>query len=174
MNILGVFFWYCKHMGVLAHIYKMYENKKFGYWKYDYVSGSRLIRCNLKDFLEKEHGTCNLKDMFWNLQRYSAEYSIINNEKYKKARSRWNSFVKNNLIFDPSFIKEGDKVSVFGVNYTVIGFDEYGLIKLERDGMGSIRYISPFQEGLLFENEGYREPKFLIKKNRKIYGICKE
>lgn len=170
MNILEVFFWYCKYMGIMGQIYKIYQNKNFGYWKYDYINGSRFERCDLKKFLVKEHKNSNLKDMFWGIQRYSTEYAIRNDEKYKKARARWNAFVKNNLIYDPSFIKEGEKITVYDVAYTVIGFGEYGLIKVQNNHNGLVSYISPFEEGLRFEYYGIREPKFLIKKNRKIYG----
>lgn len=174
MNILEVFFWYCKYMGIMGQIYKIYQSKNFGYWRYDYINGSRYERCGLKKFLVKEHKNSSLKDMFWSIQRYSEYHYRRNDEKYKKARARWNAFVKNNLIYDPSFIKEGEKITFYGVAYTVIGFDEYGLIKVQNNNNGFASCISPFEEGLRFESDEIREPKFLIKKNRKIYGTRKE
>ena len=57
---------------------------------------------------------------------------------------------------------------------TELSFGEYGLIKVQNDRNGYISYISPFGEGLRFESDEIREPKFLIKKNRKIYGTRKE
>lgn len=174
MDILEVFFWYCKHMGIMAHIYEIYQNKKFGYWKYDYYYGTSFERCNLKDFLIREHRDRSLKDIFWPIQRYTNECFAKNSEKYKKARARWNAFVENNLMYDPKFIKEGDEVILYDVTHKVVEIRNDGLIKIKRLDSNFCNVISPFQNGLRFENNEIREPKFLIKKNRKIYGTNKE
>lgn len=172
MNILQVFFWYCKHMGIMADVYSMYQDDRFGCWKYN-KNGSRFIRISLKDFLEREYNSFNLKEVFWSLQRYRY---IITSEKYKKARYKWKQFIKNNLILDPTFIKVGDKVFIQtfeGINeYVLDCFDECGMLVLKSEQ--GTRIVSPYDKSLKFENNEEREPKFLIKKNRKTYGISKE
>ena len=39
---------------------------------------------------------------------------LYESKRYLSAAKKWNGFVKNNIYFEESFLKEGDKIEIFG------------------------------------------------------------
>lgn len=178
MNILEVFFWYCKSMGIMGEMWNIYQNANFGTWKYDpSLNQSYYGKCKFKEHLESSCNRYGMTGLFGGLEYccHNTLYRLMKSEKIKKARRNWGRFVKNNLIVLPSFVKEGDRIHVVTTFTDVEGViekitDDKELVV--RDSNGRVNYISLFRPITI--NGEKREPKFIIKKNRKIYGADKE
>lgn len=178
MNILEVFFWYCKSMGIMKDIWEIYHHKWFGLWKFDVkTSTSYFGKYFLIKHLEEYCRLGGISQVFLGIEKCCRNglYLKMRAEKVKKAKRNWGRFIKNNLIISPSFVKEGDKIEVDTINGIIDGVVD----KIANDkmifviGSNSERIlVSPFQKIKI--NGETRTPKFLIKKNRKFYGIDKE
>lgn len=177
MDIFEVFFWFCKEQKIMDIMFKMYNKKKLGTWKYDSVYGSYFEPMSLRDFLRKRIFTFGFSDIFWDLQ--PRDRVLVDNPKYKKARSKWNAFSKNNIIFSDNFIKIGDRIdaeSSWGIEYsgTVVSFpkDFCGSFKIKND---EGREITATILGCttIKINGIEKKPEFYIKRRRKIYGVNK-
>ena len=70
MDILRVFFWFCKEQGIMDVMFKMYQAKKLGTWKYDLVHGSYFERLSLKKYISNRVKSYGFKDLFWELQPF--------------------------------------------------------------------------------------------------------
>ena len=101
MDIFEVFFWFCKEQKIMDIMYKMYHEKNLGTWRYDSVYGTYFQPMSLREFLINRMSTFGFHDIFWDLQPRNR--NLTENLRYKKARSKWNAFSKNNIKF--SFVK---------------------------------------------------------------------
>lgn len=178
MNILQIFFWFCKEHRIMDLMIKMYRQKKLGIWRYDTFKGTFFEHMSLGDFLSYRVKNFGFKDMFWSLQPIFSD--VAKSEKYKKARSKWNAFCKNNIMYSDEFIKVGDKVEVFGswgpiYSGTVVSFpkDFSGCfqIKTINNEELSATAIGNFT---IKVNDVVKTPEFYIKKRKKIYGANKK
>ena len=89
-------------------MYKMYHEKNLGTWKYDGAYGTYFQPMSLKEFLTNRMLAFGFHNIFWDLQVRNR--SLTENPRYKKARSKWNAFSKNNIKFSDNFIKIGDTI----------------------------------------------------------------
>ena len=178
MNILEVFFWYCKSMGIMGEMWNIYQSANFGTWKYDpSLNQSYYSKCKFKEHIESSCNRYGMTGLFSGLEYccHNTLYRLMKSEKIKRARRNWGRFVKNNLIVLPSFVKEGDRIHAVTTFTNVEGVIEKITDDKElmvRDNNGRVNYISLFRPITI--NGEKREPKFIIKKNRKIYGADKE
>ena len=184
MDINRVFFWFCKEQGIIDIMFSMYQMKKLGTWRYDNENGSYFERLSLKNYLTQRVKAYGFKDVFWELQPPSYTLKtrkILSSEKYKKARSKWNSFVKKNLMFSDEFLKVGDKVELSNAwGRSKVGtvieipktFDGSFMIKSFDTGADVKVSIVGYQKILV--NDVEKEPEYYIKRRRKVYGANKE
>ena len=179
MDILEMFFWYCKEKKIMDVIFKMFYSRNLGTYRFDGYD-TFFENLSLKDFLIEMFGSYGFLDIFWRFQKVKDEFSEI--DKYKKARSKWNAFVKNNLHFSEEYVKVGDKIEVEpgyqGMVGTVIEIPEIidGSIKICLEGSNrnyNIPLLAYHKNKQLKINGEIKEPKFYIKRRRKIYGIDK-
>ena len=158
-------------------MYKMYHEKNLGTWKYDGAYGTYFQPMSLKEFLTNRILAFGFHNIFWDLQVRNR--SLTENPRYKKARSKWNAFSKNNIKFSDNFIKIGDTIEAtdsWGTICigTVVGFPKEfsGAFRIRKnDGEESTASILNFSTIKI--NGVEKKPEFYIKRKRKIYGINK-
>lgn len=158
-------------------MYKMYHEKNLGTWKYDGAYGTYFQPMSLKEFLTNRMLAFGFHNIFWDLQVRNR--SLTENPRYKKARSKWNAFSKNNIKFSDSFIKIGDTIEAtdsWGTICigTVVGFPKEfsGAFRIRKNnGEESTASILNFSSIKI--NGVEKKPEFYIKRKRKIYGINK-
>ena len=158
-------------------MYKMYHEKNLGTWKYDGAYGTYFQPMSLKEFLTIRMLAFGFHNIFWDLQvrnRYLTE-----NPRYKKARSKWNAFSKNNIKFSDNFIKIGDTIEAtdsWGTICigTVVGFPKEfsGAFRIRKNN-GEESTASILNFSTIKINGVEKKPEFYIKRKRKIYGINK-
>lgn len=177
MDIFEVFFWFCKEQKIMDIMYKMYHEKNLGTWKYDGAYGTYFQPMSLKEFLTNRMIAFGFHDIFWDLQVRNR--SLTENPRYKKARSKWNAFSKNNIKFSDDFIKIGDTIeatSSWGTIYigTVVGFPKEfsGAFRIRKNN-GEESTASILNCSTIKINGVEKKPEFYIKRRRKIYGINK-
>ena len=162
----------------MGEMWNIYQNANFGTWKYDpALNQSYYSKCKFKEHLESSCNRYGMTGLFSGLEYccHNTLYRLMKSEKIKKARRNWGRFVKKNLIMLPSFVKEGDRIQAATFFYNIDGVletiteDKQLVVK---DDNGRLSYISLFNKFTI--NGEKREPKFIIKKNRKIYGADKE
>lgn len=159
-------------------MYKMYHEKNLGAWRYNGAYGTYFQPMSLREFLTNRILAFGFHDIFWNLQPRNR--SLTENLRYKKARSKWNAFSKNNIKFSDDFIKIGDTVEARGslimtpYNGTVVGFPKEfsGAFKIKENN-GEERTVSILGCSAIKINGVEKKPKFYIKRRRKIYGANK-
>lgn len=158
-------------------MYKMYHEKNLGTWKYDGAYGTYFQPMSLKEFLTNRMLAFGFHNIFWDLQVRNR--SLTENPRYKKARSKWNAFSKNNIKFSDNFIKIGDTIEAtdsWGTICigTVVGFPKEfsGAFRIRKNnGEESTASILNFSSIKI--NGVEKKPEFYIKRKRKIYGINK-
>ena len=158
-------------------MYKMYHEKNLGTWKYDGAYGTYFQPMSLKEFLTNRMLAFGFHNIFWDLQVRNR--SLTENPRYKKARSKWNAFSKNNIKFSDNFIKIGDTIEAtdsWGTICigTVVGFPKEfsGAFRIRKNnGEESTASILNFSSIKI--NGVEKKPEFYIKRRRKIYGINK-
>ena len=156
-------------------MYKMYHEKNLGTWKYDGAYGTYFQPMSLKEFLTNRMLAFGFHNIFWYLQVKNR--SLTENPRYKKARSKWNAFSKNNIKFSDDFIKIGDTIEAtgsWGTIYrgTVVGFPkEFSGAFRKNNGEESTANI--LDCSTIKINGVEKKPEFYIKRRRKIYGINK-
>lgn len=157
-------------------MFKMYYEKKLGTWKYD-TNGTYFQPMSLREFLTNRMLVFGLHDIFWDLQ--SRNRTLTENLRYKKARSKWNAFSKNNIKFSDDFVKIGDTVeatSSLGTLYsgTVIEFPKEfsGAFRIKKNN-GEESTASILGCSTIKVNGVEKKPEFYIKRKRKIYGVNK-
>jgi len=185
MDILEVFIWYCKSKGIMPIIVKMCSDSNgFKSCRYDlnaraYVYSKEKLRNVIMTAIKHY----DMKSVFWfivaNWNRFNEE-DLLAYDDFVKAYRDWSRFVKNNLLLDPSYLKEGDKIMYFDCMCTFKGLNHEGKLIIKR-GL-DILLVSPYASDDMIkiiktingnDVEIENEPKFLIKKNRKIYGLNK-
>ena len=158
-------------------MYKMYHEKNLGTWKYDGAYGTYFQPMSLKEFLTNRILAFGFHNIFWDLQVRNR--SLTENPRYKKARSKWNAFSKNNIKFSDNFIKIGDTIEAtdsWGTICigTVVGFPKEfsGAFRIRKNnGEESTASILNFSSIKI--NGVEKKPEFYIKRRKKIYGINK-
>lgn len=158
-------------------MYKMYHEKNLGTWKYDGAYGTYFQPMSLKEFLTNRMLAFGFHNIFWDLQVRNR--SLTENPRYKKARSKWNAFSKNNIKFSDNFIKIGDAIEAtdsWGTICigTVVGFPKEfsGAFRIRKNnGEESTASILNFSSIKI--NGVEKKPEFYIKRRKKIYGINK-
>ena len=158
-------------------MYKMYHEKNLGTWKYDGAYGTYFQPMSLKEFLTNRILAFGFHNIFWDLQVRNR--SLTENPRYKKARSKWNAFSKNNIKFSDNFIKIGDTIEAtdsWGTICigTVVGFPKEfsGAFRIRKNN-GEEYTASILNFSTIKINGVEKKPEFYIKRKRKIYGINK-
>lgn len=158
-------------------MYKMYHEKNLGTWKYDGAYGTYFQPMSLKEFLTNRMLAFGFHNIFWDLQVRNS--SLTENPRYKKARSKWNAFSKNNIKFSDNFIKIGDTIEAtdsWGTICigTVVGFPKEfsGAFRIRKNN-GEESTASILNFSTIKINGVEKKPEFYIKRKRKIYGINK-
>ena len=158
-------------------MYKMYHEKNLGTWKYDGAYGTYFQPMSLKEFLTNRMLAFGFHNIFWDLQVRNR--SLTENPRYKKARSKWNAFSKNNIQFSDNFIKIGDTIEAtdsWGTICigTVVGFPKEfsGAFRIRKNN-GEESTASILNFSTIKINGVEKKPEFYIKRKRKIYGINK-
>ena len=158
-------------------MYKMYHEKNLGTWKYDGAYGTYFQPMSLKEFLTNRMLAFGFHNIFWDLQVRNR--SLTENPRYKKARSKWNAFSKNNIKFSDNFIKIGDTIEAtdsWGTICigTVVGFPKEfsGAFRIRKDN-GEESTASILNFSTIKINGVEKKPEFYIKRRKKIYGINK-
>ena len=167
-------------MGIMGEMWRIYQDRRFGRHKFDYYTHQHCIyRSKLEEHLKSCCDKHGINGLFYGLENECHEdlFYLMRSYKIKDARKKWNRFVKNNLLMSPSFVKEGDTIHMdetfFNrpIDGVVVGITDTKIL-IVKDQIGSNIYISPFKDFTV--NGEKREPKFLIKRYRKIYGLDKE
>lgn len=158
-------------------MFKMYYEKKLGTWKYDGINGTYFQPMSLKEFLTNRILLFGFHDIFWDLQ--VRDRSLTENPRYKKARSKWNAFSKNNIKFSDDFIKIGDTIEAIGswgtiYRGTVTSFPKEfsGAFTIKKDN-GNESTATILGCSTIKINGVEKKPEFYIKRRRKIYGVNK-
>ena len=158
-------------------MYKMYHEKNLGTWKYDGAYGTYFQPMSLKEFLTNRMLAFGFHNIFWDLQVRNR--SLTENPRYKKARSKWNAFSKNNIKFSDNFIKIGDTIEAtdsWGTICigTVVGFPKEfsGAFRIRKNN-GEEATASILNFSSIKINGVEKKPEFYIKRRKKIYGINK-
>ena len=158
-------------------MYKMYHEKNLGTWKYDGAYGTYFQPMSLKEFLTNRMLAFGFHNIFWDLQVRNR--SLTENPRYKKARSKWNAFSKNNIKFSDNFIKIGDTIEAtdsWGTICigTVVGFPKEfsGAFRIRKNN-GEESTASILSFSTIKINGVEKKPEFYIKRRKKIYGINK-
>ena len=177
MDIFEVFFWFCKEQKIMDIMYKMYHEKNLGTWRYDGVYGTYFQPMSLREFLTNRMLAFGFHDIFWDLQ--VRDVSLTENPRYKKARSKWNAFSKNNIKFSDDFIKIGDTIEARGswdtiYRGTVVSFPKEfsGAFRIRKNN-GEESTASIIGCSTIKINGIEKKPEFYIKRKRKIYGTNK-
>ena len=177
MDIFEVFFWFCKEQKIMDIMYKMYHEKNLGTWRYDGSYGTYFQPMSLREFLTNRMLAFGFHDIFWDLQ--VRDRSLTENPRYKKARSKWNAFSKNNIKFSDDFMKIGDTIEAagsWGTIYrgTVVGFPKEfsGAFRIRKND-GEESTASILGCSTIKINGIEKKPEFYIKRRRKFYGINK-
>ena len=158
-------------------MYKMYHEKNLGTWKYDGAYGTYFQPMSLKEFLTNRMIAFGFHDIFWDLQVRNR--SLTENPRYKKARSKWNAFSKNNIKFSDNFIKIGDTIEAtdsWGTLCigTVVGFPKEfsGAFRIRKNN-GEESTASILNFSTIKINGVEKKPESYLKRKRKIYGANK-
>ena len=159
-------------------MYKMYHERNLGTWKYDGAYGTYFQPMSLKEFLTNRMLAFGFHNIFWDLQVRNR--SLTENPRYKKARSKWNAFSKNNIKFSDNFIKIGDTIEAtdsWGTICigTVVGFPKEfsGAFRIRKNN-GEESTASILNFSTIKINGVEKKPEFYIKRRKKIYRINKK
>ena len=180
MNILEVFFWFCKKEKIMGLVLEMYQMSRIGYYSEKYGTIS-FERTSMHDFLKNRlsiHCLAFLFDDILFRMDISNSNKFIQNSKidFEKLSNKWAKFCKNNIKLSEDYVKVGDTIEIGEVNYKVKSipknFTGYVEFEYTVDGNTSYTRKSIFSENLKINGEE-KEPKFYIKQNRKVYGLNK-
>lgn len=184
MDILQIFFWFCKEQKIMDIVFKMYESHRPQAWHvdkpHDIHSLGYFKDMSMAEFLKESFRKNSLFDALSDLEHYNTlKRDSLIHERFMKARRKWNGFCRNNIFYVDDYVKEGDFIEytdIFGEEIKGIvtnvpkKLGEYITIKLEDSVLN--RYLPPSYEVMKINGEK-KEPKFYIKRKRKIYGINK-
>ena len=176
MSALEVFFWFCKEQKIMDVIFKKYHEKTPSVWKYSENNGVYQKYLSLKDAIDYCISS-GIDTIFWRL----FSNSIADNERYKKARAKWNSFAKNNILFSDKFVKVGDTIEC-GIYFprlmhlhgvvSEIPKTFNGSVSVRLDNGEEMRVCLLGRNDLKINGEE-KTPEFYIKRRRKLYGVDK-
>ena len=177
MSILEVFFWFCKEQKIMDVIFKKYHEKTPSVWEYSKNNGLLYQKSlSLKDAIDY-CASDGFKSIFWKL----FSNRIDENERYRKAREKWNSFAKNNILFSDKFVKVGDTIEIdlcfprfiplHGV-VSEIPKTFNGSVSVRLDD-GEERTVGLLGRSDLKINGEEKTPEFYIRRRRKLYGVDK-
>jgi len=177
MSILEVFFWFCKEQKIMDVIFKKYHEKTPFFWGYSENNGVYQKYMSLKNAIEEYCIYSRFDTIFWGL----FSNTIDDNERYRKARAKWNSFAKNNILFSDKFVKVGDTIEsdlCFPRGIPLCGvvseipktFNGSVLVRLDD---GEEIMVGLLSRSDLKINGEKRTPEFYIKRRRKLYGANK-
>jgi len=176
MNILEVFFWFCKEQKIMDVIFKKYHEKTPKVWNYSENGMAYQSNLSLKDAMDYCISS-GIDTIFWRL----FSNTIDDNERYKKARVKWTKFSKNNILFSDKFVKIGDTIE-FGMRFPIRVSLHGIVIEIPKTFNGSVlvrlddgeeRAIGLLGRSDLKINGEERTPEFYIKRKRKLYGVDK-
>jgi hypothetical protein len=178
MDIFKVFFWFCKEQKIMDIMFKMYNEKRPEKFEPYGSYGMHFEPISLKEFLTNRILTFGFTDIFWYFQPIDS--TLTENPRYKKARSKWNAFSKNNIKFSDDFIKIGDSIEAensFGeIMYkgTVIDLPKEfsGSFEIKNEN-GEESMVTILCCSTIKVNGVEKKPEFYIKRKRKIYGVNK-
>ena len=151
-------------------IFKKYHKNTPSVWNYSANNGVYKKYLSLKDAINYCISS-GINTIFWRL----FTNTIDDNEHYKKARTKWNGFSKNNILFSDKFIKVGDTIEFGLLIHGVVceipkTFNGSVLVSL---GNGDKVTVGLLGRTDLKINGELRTPEFYIKRKRKLYGIEK-
>ena len=177
MNALEVFFWFCKEQKIMDIIFKKYHERIPKIFKYSENNGVYTKYLSLKDAIDYCFSS-GINNIFWSL----FPNTIDDNERYKKARAKWNSFVKSNILFSDQFVKVGDAIEfnlcypsipLFGVVTEIPKtFNGSVLVRLDDGKERTVGLLGRDRDDFKINGEE-RTPEFYIKRRRKLYGVNK-
>lgn len=156
-------------------IFKKYHEKTPFVWKYSENGGAYKKNISLKDAIDYHISIFGINTMFWRL----FPNTIDDNERYKKARAKWNKFSENNILFSDKFLKVGDTIEfdlcfprpLHGVVSEIPKtFNGSVLVRLDD---GRERTVGLLGRSNFKINGEERTPEFYIKRRRKVYGVEK-
>ena len=177
MSALEVFFWFCKEQKIMDIIFKKYHEKTPKAWKHSENGGIYQYNLSLKDAIDY-CASYGFDSIFWRL----FSYKINENERFKKAKAKWSSFVKNNILFSDKFVKVGDTIEfnhewqthkiINGIVSEIPKNFNGSVIVRTADGNAEI-LVNLLNRPILKINGEKRTPEFYIKRRRKLYGVNK-
>jgi hypothetical protein len=177
MSALEVFFWFCKEQKIMDIIFKKYHKKTPKVFKYSENGVPYQSNLSLKDAIDY-CASYGFNDIFWRL--FSS--GIDENERYRKARTKWNSFVKNNILFSDKFVKVGDTIE-FNHDWQLHKIINGIVSEIPKNFNGSVlvrtadgnaeMLVNLLGRSDLKINGEERTPEFYIKRRRKLYGVDK-
>lgn len=165
MTLFQVFLWFCKDNKMMRDVIKIYQTR---------IYGDLFKRPSLSQFLEVKTKYGMLSAFF-----YALEYGTYINtdeftdysENYKKGKVKWRYFLNKNVILSEDYIKIGDTVRVGDNSGEVIKIFTNDMSIIFASEYGKFR-VNLFDERLEI-NGVKKEPSFIIKRKRKIYGTNK-
>ena len=178
MDAVRVFFWYCKYYGIMDIMFKMYHEKSLGVWKYE--NGKTYYQnLSLRDYITQRVKNFGFRDLFWELQPRDSE--LAENEKYKKARSKWNAFIRNNILYSEDFVKVGDtfegtmygrerKGTIISINNELHNMETVTIRVVDEGRTYNVAERLEMYNNIKINGES-RKPKYYIKRRRKLYGV---
>lgn len=175
MTLFQVFFWFCKREKIMDIVFDIYHTNKIvkHVWGFE---GMSIEPMTLKEYIARQVNVNGIYDIFWFLQGFSPQ--VGNNERFKKARKKWNAFCKNNIKFSENFIKKGDIITIdnndrkYEVTKVPRLFSTYVMVKSFSVENGSDNDMFQIKEDQCIEVNGLKKkPEYYIKVKRKIYGL---
>jgi hypothetical protein len=182
MNLRQVFLYYLKEhniVGIAKTLFQDVNGRRFGRWKYDYPNPAKWISMTFDEYLEENVFIFGLDDLFWTIQPLNHE--LLKSKKYRKARSGWNNFVRNNVNFSRDYVKEGDEIELINrwdepIRGTVafippkFSFKIPIMIKRNTRNGYSVKVFEIGNYKKVLINGEEKKLSFSIKKGRKIYA----
>jgi hypothetical protein len=175
MSGLEVFFWFCKEQKIMDIIFKKYHEKTPSVWEYSNNNGAYQKNLSLKEAIDYCISS-GIDTIFWRL----FSNTIDDNERYKKAKAKWNKFSKDNILFSDKFVKVGDTIEFDRFPRRILLHGVVSEIPKTFNGSVLVRLDDgkEITVGLLDRrdlkiNGEERTPEFYIKRRRKLYGVNK-
>ena len=182
MDILRLFFWFCKEQKIMDLIFKMYYTQPLKRYSLLSLGDNNVVYISLRDFLEDcLRGDC-IEDVFWCLQSRTKNINLRDEEEVKRLRKavkNWKTFCRRNVKYSEDFAKPNDRIAY--ANYygaqlkgTIIAMpNRLGGSATVKNDDGRIEYVVLDYHGEIEVNGDKKKPKYFIRKNRKTYGLNK-
>lgn len=176
MDLITVFFWFCKNKGIMKEVFNLYENSS--YTRLFINDEGKVIskKLSLKEKINNSSRTwLGIEGIFSSLIFISDiddfDDDVLN--VLDKSANAWSKFVANNLFFHDDFLKEGDYIECTRFKQELKGrlvnVDKWlRYVTIEQDNGGLVDVF--FHENIKINGNEKKEPKFYIKYKRKVYG----